>query len=192
MDKVPVQSRITTRPTRVDHDHNPEDAGEDLVAKDFFNILNQHDHKWTENFLSMSPSLIDSVLASELNQWGLKENMNASETVGVVAATSAAPSTALGIMGVVGFTGNGIAAGSLAALWQSTIGNVAAGSLFAGLQSMGAVGALTTSFTFGVGAIPLAGYGIYKFATWKSPENRLQVHLNDPEWVERIWQSKGL
>ncbi|KAG8780227.1 hypothetical protein FRC16_003194 [Serendipita sp. 398] len=192
MDKVPVQSRITTRPTLVDHSHNPEDAGEDLVAKDFFNILNQHDHKWTKDFLSMSPSLIGSVLASGLNQQGFTENLRVSETVGVVATTSAAPSAALGIMGAVGFTGNGITAGSLAALWQSTIGNVAAGSLFAGLQSMGAVGALTAPFALGVGAIPLAGYGIYKFATWKSPENRLQVYLNDPEWVEKIWQSKGL
>ena len=41
--------------------------------------------------------------------------------------------------------------GSLAAAWQSVIGNVAAGSLFAMLQSIGMLHALT---------IPLAGAGI--------------------------------
>ena len=38
-----------------------------------------------------------------------------------------------------GFTGAGVAGGSLAAAWQSSIGLVARGSLFATLQSLGAV-----------------------------------------------------
>lgn len=49
----------------------------------------------------------------------------------------------LGIFGVVllpmiGFTAGGVGAGSFAASWQSSIGAVAAGSLFAVLQSLGA------------------------------------------------------
>ncbi|KAG8803951.1 hypothetical protein FRC18_007196, partial [Serendipita sp. 400] len=51
MDKVPVQSRITTRPTLVDHSHNPEDASDDIVARAFFGKLDECDHEWTEDFL---------------------------------------------------------------------------------------------------------------------------------------------
>jgi len=50
-----------------------------------------------------------------------------------------------GILGAValpliGFGAGGIAAGSAAAAWQSSIGSVAAGSMFAILQSLGATG----------------------------------------------------
>ena len=41
---------------------------------------------------------------------------------------------------LIGFTSGGVTAGSLAAGIQSMIGNVAAGSLFAQLQSIGALG----------------------------------------------------
>ena len=44
------------------------------------------------------------------------------------------------MFGIVGFTATGVAAGSLAAAWQSSIGNVAAGSLFAWMQSTAAAG----------------------------------------------------
>jgi len=45
-----------------------------------------------------------------------------------------------GIMPLLGFTSSGIAAGSTAAATQSTIGNVASGTWFAGFQSFGAIG----------------------------------------------------
>ena len=45
----------------------------------------------------------------------------------------------------VGFGPGGVVAGSLAAAWQSIIGNVAPGSLFALLQSIGASGSSTTT-----------------------------------------------
>ena len=41
------------------------------------------------------------------------------------------------ILWAIGFTTAGVAAGSAAAAWQSTIGNVAAGSWFSWLQSIG-------------------------------------------------------
>ncbi|KAI1214799.1 uncharacterized protein F4807DRAFT_455251 [Annulohypoxylon truncatum] len=41
------------------------------------------------------------------------------------------------ILAMFGFGGIGIGGGSLAALWQSSIGNVAAGSIFAALQAAG-------------------------------------------------------
>ncbi|XP_064621100.1 interferon alpha-inducible protein 27, mitochondrial-like [Lineus longissimus] len=45
------------------------------------------------------------------------------------------------LLGAIGFGAAGVTAGSLAALWQSTMGGtVAAGSLFSILQSIGAVG----------------------------------------------------
>lgn len=44
------------------------------------------------------------------------------------------------IIGAVGFGAGGVVAGSVAAAWQATIGNVVAGSLFATLQSVGVLG----------------------------------------------------
>jgi len=40
-------------------------------------------------------------------------------------------------LGACGFTPAGVTAGSIAAVWQSGIGNVAAGSIFAACQSLG-------------------------------------------------------
>ncbi|KAL9551414.1 hypothetical protein MBANPS3_004258, partial [Mucor bainieri] len=45
-----------------------------------------------------------------------------------------------GALAAIGFTGGGVAYGSLAAMWMSSLGNVPAGSLFAVLQSTGAIG----------------------------------------------------
>jgi hypothetical protein len=44
------------------------------------------------------------------------------------------------MLDMIGFTATGVAANSLAAAWQSSIGNVAAGSLFAWMQSTAAAG----------------------------------------------------
>ncbi len=55
-----------------------------------------------------------------------------------------------------GFGTAGVAAGSLAAATQAGIGNVAAGSLFSWLTSLGMTGALTTTAAAG-GATTLIG-----------------------------------
>ena len=66
----------------------------------------------------------------------------------------AAAGTALGVSAVVatpvflsyvGFSASGVVGGSIAAAAQSTIGNVAAGGIFATLQSVGAVGGLSVT-----------------------------------------------
>ena len=49
------------------------------------------------------------------------------------------------ILAKVGFTSTGVAATSVAAGVQSGIGNVAAGTTFSALQSIGATGALATA-----------------------------------------------
>lgn len=78
---------------------------------------------------------------------------------GVIAVT-AAPPLFLAVLDSLGFTEAGVAAGSLAALWQATIGDVDKGSLFAELQSAGArseaagtAAELTTMTVKGVAAV---------------------------------------
>ena len=63
--------------------------------------------------------------------------------IGAVGVTVGTPV----LLGVVGFGANGVVGGSSAAVIQSMIGNVAAGSAFAAAMSVGATGAvsLTTS-----------------------------------------------
>ena len=68
---------------------------------------------------------------------------------------------------VAGFGTAGIAGGSIAALVQSSIGNVAAGSTFAVLQSLGATGVFATGATAGGTA---AGSGF--IANWWSKKNK--------------------
>ena len=49
------------------------------------------------------------------------------------------------VLSAAGFSASGIVAGSVAATAQSAIGNVAAGGVFATLQSVGAVGGLSVT-----------------------------------------------
>jgi len=73
----------------------------------------------------------------------------------VVTATAAAPPA---LLEAAGFAAEGVEADSLASIWQSTIGDVEKGSLFARLQSAGATGvaaraALRVSGVTAVGAL---------------------------------------
>ena len=54
---------------------------------------------------------------------------------------------------LLGFGGAGIVAGSAAAATQAVIGNVAAGSLFATMTSLGMTGVLSALSATGVGSI---------------------------------------
>ncbi|KAJ3336504.1 hypothetical protein HDU93_002674 [Gonapodya sp. JEL0774] len=81
----------------------------------------------------------------------------------------------------VGFTSSGVAAGSLAAAWQSTMGGyVAAGSIFAILQSLGATGAIAVVAGWAGAALGLGVAAIVKLlqnfdATTSSREELKQL-----------------
>jgi hypothetical protein len=57
-----------------------------------------------------------------------------------------------------GFTASGIALGSFAAAMQAAMGNVAAGSCFAAMQSLGATGFFSTMAGWGGAATAAAGF----------------------------------
>ncbi|OOF97960.1 hypothetical protein ASPCADRAFT_205226 [Aspergillus carbonarius ITEM 5010] len=101
-------------------------------------------------------------------------------------ALATAPITGPAILGMVGFSATGPVAASLAAVWQSSIGAVQAGSLFATLQgaAMGgtAAGAFTTASNIGLGMVGSAAIGSH----WSDTErtSRMEDHAKsceDPE-----------
>ena len=67
--------------------------------------------------------------------------------VGATLGVGLAVAAPIVILPVIGFGANGVAAGSVAAMAHSLIGNVAAGSTFALFQSAGAVGAVSATTT---------------------------------------------
>lgn len=70
---------------------------------------------------------------------------------GVLCGVNSAILAALsGVMTTVEFTVKGIAAGSMAAAVQSSIGNVASGSVFAAFQAFGALGGFLSMLIGGV------------------------------------------
>ncbi|KAG6246315.1 hypothetical protein E4U23_004718 [Claviceps purpurea] len=79
------------------------------------------------------------------------------------------------MLGLLGFGSLGPGAGTVAALIQSLIGNVAAGSLFAMLQSAGmggagalALGTLLSGFGIGIaGIVGITGLGLVGLALYK-------------------------
>lgn len=85
-----------------------------------------------------------------------KNKMDLLWGIGVAAATGAGLFVAApAVLAAAGFTGAGIAAGSIAAGLQAGIGNVVAGSAFAALQSAGVTGVV--SATTGAAASVAAG-----------------------------------
>ncbi|PYI36381.1 hypothetical protein BP00DRAFT_361509 [Aspergillus indologenus CBS 114.80] len=79
-------------------------------------------------------------------------------------ALATAPITGPAVLGAVGFSASGPIATSFAAAWQSSLGVVQAGSLFATLQSaaMGGVaaGTFTAASNIGVAMVGSAAIGI--------------------------------
>ncbi|XP_037046389.1 interferon alpha-inducible protein 6-like [Bradysia coprophila] len=71
-------------------------------------------------------------LVNEANLWKLRGIIGGCAIGGAALGAITLP--------LLGFGAGGVAAGSAAAAWQSSIGSVAAGSLFAILQSLGATG----------------------------------------------------
>lgn len=94
----------------------------------------------------------------------VKEGVKAGGLWGLSTASFYAGSS-LALKGV-GFTTGGVAAKSYAALWMSSIGNVAAGSTFSALQSIGVLG-LSTGTVATVAFVPVVVYYGYKYSKGK-------------------------
>ncbi|CAF2080330.1 unnamed protein product, partial [Rotaria magnacalcarata] len=82
-------------------------------------------------------------------------------------AAIAAPLAIIPVLGVVGFTSAGVAAGSIAASMQTA--TTVSGSLVALCQSAGAVGAVAASTSAGVGIVAGATAGGVTAAVSKNP-----------------------
>lgn len=72
--------------------------------------------------------------------------------LGVAAVAGGAVLLGPAALALVGFGSSGVAVGSIAAGVQAGIGNVAAGSAFAALQSIGAAGVATSTVATAAGA----------------------------------------
>ncbi|CAF2105817.1 unnamed protein product [Rotaria magnacalcarata] len=90
------------------------------------------------------------------NRWREISTLKKACIIGSAAAV-AAPLAIVPVLGVVGFTSAGVAAGSIAASMQTA--TTAAGSIFALCQSAGAVGAVAASTSVGVGLVAGATAG---------------------------------
>ena len=77
-------------------------------------------------------------------------------TIGAVSTGAASTGVVLTLPALAGFGAEGVAAGSVAAAWQSSIGSIAAGSNFALLQTFGAT--VPTAPALGAGLV-VAGVG---------------------------------
>ncbi|KAF1996227.1 hypothetical protein P154DRAFT_580154 [Amniculicola lignicola CBS 123094] len=86
-------------------------------------------------------------IAPPIVQYVVKHPIRSLFHVGSFISVCLAPVITAPLLGLVGFTGVGVAAGSLAAGIQSGLGNVVAGGVFATLQSaaMGGYGAATVA-----------------------------------------------
>jgi hypothetical protein len=102
-------------------EEGPEPDGNDQQQNDPVNIMNAEELRRRRRNAAIKKGLIIGV------------------GVGLGTAVATVAAAPLVIAGV-GFGAAGVAAESLAAKWQSVIGNVDAGSLFASLQRAGAVG----------------------------------------------------
>jgi len=75
---------------------------------------------------------------------------------GAIAGTLLTPVVVPAGLSLIGFGATGPVAGSMAAVWQASIGNVAVGSVFSTIQSAAMGGAIPTVVN-AVGAVAAAG-----------------------------------
>jgi hypothetical protein len=91
------------------------------------------------------------------------------KAVGTLSAGAGLGGVALVAPAVAGFTTEGVAAGSAAAAWQASIGNVAAGSTFASLQSFGATAVMAPAVGAGLTVAGLLGLGYLHWPAVRQP-----------------------
>ena len=106
---------------------------------------------------------------------------------------------ALPILGAAGFAAAGPVAGSAATAWQSSIGLVQAGSVFAWCQSAAMGGAAVNGIVAlgaagGSVALAATGAGVVGGQTALTPEKLkemfLTVYRKEKSWVEVIWDAE--
>ena len=89
---------------------------------------------------------------------------------------------ALPVIGAAGFAAAGPVAGSAAAAWQSSMGIVQAGSVFAWCQSAAMGGAAVNGIAAvgaagGVGAVAATGAGLMRGQTTLTPEKMKEIFV---------------
>ncbi|GLA79116.1 hypothetical protein AtubIFM55763_002036 [Aspergillus tubingensis] len=113
-----------------------------------------------------------------------REHTTALVASGTGLALATAPITGPAILGAVGFSAAGPVAASFAAAWQSSIGVVQAGSLFATLQgaAMGgaAAGTFTTASNIGIGMVGSVAVG----KQWTDIKKRLWMKHDSEHFEE--------
>ncbi|CAF4553347.1 unnamed protein product, partial [Rotaria magnacalcarata] len=112
---------------------------------------------------------IRSTANSARTRWTETSTTSKACIIGAGAAI-AAPLAIIPVLGVVGFTSAGVAAGSIAASMQTA--TTVSGSLFALCQSAGAVGAVAASTSAGVGLVAGATAGGITAAVCKKNPHR--------------------
>lgn len=115
---------------------------------------------------STSPNTSPNNTNTGKNGFGAKDAGIAAGSA--VAAGVAVPTVATAGLTAVGFTGSGVAAGSMAAGIQAGIGNVAAGSIFATCQSIGATGGFAILGPVGIAAGLIAGGSYLGYRAFKT------------------------
>uniref|UniRef100_A0A7S3GNG6 Uncharacterized protein n=1 Tax=Spumella elongata TaxID=89044 RepID=A0A7S3GNG6_9STRA len=116
--------------------------------------------------------------AAEAATTYVQQNPTATIVGGIVLGAAAAVLAAPLVIANAGFSSSGVKGGSFAAGVQSSIGNVAAGSAFATLQSVGATGVLTAgviSAAAATGAVTVGAAtagGVYMVGKKESADNQ--------------------
>lgn len=109
-----------------------------------------------------------------------------SVAAGLVVAAVAAP-VALGGLSMLGFSSGGVAAGSIAAAWQSAWG---AGTVFSILQSAGAAASIGTAATVGTGVVTSFAVGTLVLKGKRMTDaERLKTYIQ--QYKERIKDLKN-
>lgn len=114
--------------------------------------------KWTATYSISMQSLLDHCMTC-INDDVPSQWMYRAPLYAAIGVTSAAAATVA--LPMIGFTAGGVAAGSIAASIHSNLGVVGAGTAFATLQSIGALGGLSTTTAAGIGAVSAALSGIF-------------------------------
>ncbi|CAG7851739.1 SubName: Full=Uncharacterized protein {ECO:0000313/EMBL:CCA71663.1} [Serendipita indica DSM 11827] len=166
-------------------------------ALTFFSLTARYDRNWTISFLIQAFTLISTTAQAilrkdsidrSIDSWKAKDTAFGAAAGALGGAASLLAGEALAF---AGFTVTGVASGSMAALWQSAIGNVAANSLFATCQSLGATAALSGPLAWGACGGAVLGYVTYKAVTAPTSDQVLEKLLddvyNDEKKREMFW-----